>query len=187
MKSTRAFGIGRQVVYFAMVAIVSAFGHAQTKPDTLYPNELEKFKFYDQYLSPLCPYISEKSDVIRAIGSDQGKEFTGWRVFVSFVGDHKSNTVNGHLWAQNITGRLASLDLVSRKRVSMRHVTFPAVFAHSYGSISESNLSFDVYSDGSGLEYWIHAQNSRWGKKGDLMRIIYGPSDRLKRQIQGAN
>lgn len=157
----------------------------QGTTQVLYPNELVSLKFYDQHLSPLRPYISDKSDVVQTFGSDQGKVFLGWRVLVLFVGDYKSNTVNGHLWAQDITGRLASLELRPTWRVSMRHVKFSSAFTHSYGDVSEINVSCDIYSDGSGLEYWIYSENSKAGKKGDLMSIVYGPSGNLKREIEG--
>ena len=123
--------------------------------------------------------------MVQTLGSDQGKEFPGWRVFVYWVGDYKDNTVNGHLWKQNITGRLSSLEIVPRKRVSMRQVKYPPAFTHSYGHVSEINVSCDVYRDDSGLEYWIYSENSKVGKKGDLMSIVYGPSDRLKHEIEG--
>ncbi len=57
-------------------------------------------------------------------------------------------------------------------------VKFPPSFTHCHASVSEINISFDVYSDRFGLEYWLHEKDSKLGKKGDLYRIIYGPSRR---------
>jgi len=37
-----------------------------------------------------------------------------------------------------------------------------------HSSLSEINIGFDVYSDRFGLEYWLHEENSKWRKKGDL-------------------
>jgi hypothetical protein len=186
MKHIKLPRIGWQELIFAVVlVIVRALASAQSTAQMLYPNELANFKFYDQHLSPLRPYISEKAAVVQAFGSDQGREFPGWRVLVSFVGDYKLTTVNGHLWAQNISGRLASLEIIPSKRMSMRRVKFPPAFSHSYGFVSEMNVSCDVYSDDSGLEYWIYSENSRVHKKGDLMCIVYGPNERIKREIEG--
>jgi hypothetical protein len=175
----------RQAICTIILLILPASAYAQAKPQKLYPNELKNFKFYEQYLAPLRPYVSEHAEVVQTLGSDQGMELSHWRVFVLFVGDYKLNTVNGHLWAHNISGRLATLELKPRKRVSMRHVKFPPAFTHSLGSVSEINISCDVYSDDSGLEYWIYSENSYVGRKGDLMSIKYGPSERLKREIEG--
>jgi hypothetical protein len=186
MKHIKFSRIGWQDLIFAVVVVIApALARAQGTPRELYPNELANLKFYDQYLSPLRPYISERAAVLQTLGSDQGKEFPGWRVLVSFVGDYKSNTLNGRPWVQDISGRLARLDLVPKKRVSMRRVKFPPTFMHSYGEVSEINVTCDVYSDDSGLEYWIYSENSKVGKKGDLMRIVYGPNERIKGEIEG--
>jgi hypothetical protein len=175
----------RRAIYAIVVFILQTVAHAQVRPQNPYPNELKDFKFYERYLSPLRPYISEKAEIVQTLGTDQVKDLPGWRVFISFVGEYDLNTVNGRRWAHNISGRLASLELKPRKHVSMSRVKFSPAFTHSYGSVSEMNVKCDVYSDDSGLEYWIYAENSKVGKKGDLMRIVYGPSERLKHDIVG--
>jgi hypothetical protein len=58
----------------------------------------------------------------------------------------------------------------------MRAVKFSPSFDHCHTSVSEINISFDVYSDGFGLEYWLYEADSKWGKKGDLYLIAYGAS-----------
>jgi hypothetical protein len=60
----------------------------------------------------------------------------------------------------------------------MAAVKFPARIVHCHSSLSEFNISFDVYSDTSGLQYWLHEEDSKWGKKGDLFQIVYGPKRR---------
>lgn len=60
----------------------------------------------------------------------------------------------------------------------MLGVRFPAAFTHSIGTESESNVTCDVYADINGLQYWVYADNSGVAKRGDLLRIIYGASDR---------
>jgi hypothetical protein len=58
----------------------------------------------------------------------------------------------------------------------MGAVKFTGAFTHGHNSLSEINIGFDVYSDRFGLEYWLHEENSEWGKKGDLYWIVYGAS-----------
>jgi hypothetical protein len=62
---------------------------------------------------------------------------------------------------------------------------FPAAFTYSSGGVSEINVTCDVYSDDFGLEYWLYAEDSDVAKKGDLMRIVYGPSKRVKQEVVG--
>jgi hypothetical protein len=149
-----------------------------------YPNELPGLKFYVKYLSPLAPYVSDREEVVRLLGDSAQVIAAGkWQILPFYVGTE--NTVNGHAWAHNISGRLARLEIKPKQRISMLHVKFPVAFTHSSGSVSEINVSCDVYSDKFGLEYWIFAEDSSVGKKGDLMEIRYGPSKRLERQIVG--
>jgi len=56
----------------------------------------------------------------------------------------------------------------------MWNVKFPRAFVHCHASVSEINVSFDVYRDKFGLEYWLHEEDSKSGKKGDLFPIVYG-------------
>jgi hypothetical protein len=169
----------------AWVLLLTSCVYAQDYGARLYPNELKGFEFYERHLSPLRPYVSDQATVVQLFGSDQGKEMPGWRVAVYWIGDYKSNIVNGHLWRQDISGRLASLDLIPKKPISMRCARFPSAFSHSVGGVSEINVSCDVYTDDFGLEYWIYAEDSKTAKRGDLMRIIYGPSKRLRLEGEG--
>ena len=57
--------------------------------------------------------------------------------------------------------------------IPMGAVRFSTAFTHCHSSESEINISFDVYGDKFGLEYWLHEEDSGWGKKGDLYRIVY--------------
>ena len=136
-------------------------------------------------MSPLRPYLSNNALVVRVFGSDQGTELERWRLWPHFVG--QGNTVNGRPWAHDITGRLASVEIIPKWRVSMLGVKFPAAFTHSRGGVSEINVSCDIFSDRFGLEYWLYAEDSAAGKKGDLMQIVYGPSKRVQRQFVGSS
>ena len=57
--------------------------------------------------------------------------------------------------------------------IQMGAVKFSSAFRHCHSSVSEINISFDVYGDRFGLEYWLHEEDSEWGKKGDLYQIVY--------------
>ena len=173
----------RRLLALAILFLVAIPGTMATQPQNPYPNELPGFKFYAKYLTPLRPYVSEKGSVVRVLGSDQGTELGDWRIRPLFMG--KENSVNGHAWARDLTGRLANIELTPRHIVSMQDVKFPAAFTHSLGGVSEINVSCDVYSDIFGLQYWIYAGDSSEGKKGDLMQIVYGPSKRIERQTIG--
>jgi hypothetical protein len=168
-----------------LILLTLAAAISPTAPPNPYPHELPHFKFYAEYLSPLRPYISQLDSVTRVLGSDEGRELSDWRIQPVFVG--KGNTVNGRPWAKDITGRLASISIRPKQRVSMLNVKFPKEFTHTSGGISEVNVSCDVYRDGSGLAYWIYAEDSAVGKKGDLMTIEYGPGKRLKQEIEGSS
>jgi hypothetical protein len=142
-----------------------------------YPNELTRFIFYGRYLAPFQPYISDLTLVVKVLGSDQGIELKRWRIQPTFLGEG--------VWSHDIEGRLASVDIWPKQRVSMLGVKFPAAFTHRQFIVSEINIAFDVYSDSFGLQYWIFAQNSAGGKKDDLWKIVYGPSEKIKQQIEG--
>lgn len=66
----------------------------------------------------------------------------------------------------------------------MANVKFPPVFTHTFGQVTEITVPCDVYGDESGLRYWIYAADSVARKKGDLMKIEYGPSRRMEREIE---
>jgi hypothetical protein len=123
------------------------------------------------YLSPLRPYVSDEAAVIQVLGVDQGKTVDGWRLWPLYVGD-----------AGPAKGRLAEVQVIPQKRVSMRSVKFPVAFRHSSGFLSEINVACDVYSDNHGLQYWLYTEDSDVAKKGDLMHIVYGASEEVKRQ-----
>jgi len=148
-----------------------------------YPNELSGFKFYVKHFVQLRPYVSDRKQVAQIFGSDQGIELNRWKITPLFVGE--GSKVNDHPWAKDISGRLASITMKPKQRVSMLGVNFPAVFTHSSGSVSEVNVACDVYSDRFGLQYWLYAKDSPVGKKGDLMEIVYGPSSRIEQQVLG--
>jgi hypothetical protein len=161
---------------------ISAFA-TTTRPRNLYPNELPGLKFYAKYLAPLRPYVSGRTLVIHVLGVDEGFELRRWKITPLFVGE--GGNVNGHPWVEDVTGRLASVSMTPKQRVSMLGVRFPAAFTHGSGNVSEGNVICDVYSDSFGLHYWLYAEDSAVGMKGDLMEIVYGPSRGIERQAHG--
>ena len=175
----------RRFFAFSMLFLLALSASAKTpRSRNPYPNELPGFKFYRKHLAPLRPYLSDRAQVERVLGPSQRIDVGKWRIWASSVGE--GSTIGGHAWAHNIVGRLASVDIRPLERVSMLGVKFPAAFTHSVGGVSEINVSCDVYEDRFGLEYWLYAEDSGAEKKGDLMHIVYGPSERLERRIVGA-
>jgi len=159
----------------ALMTIVTCVKAGQSP--VAYPNELPHFKFYAKYLDPLRPYVSDYESVVRVLGSDQGIELSHWRIRPFFVGKGEDSKIR-----PEVVGRLAELSIKPKQRVSMLGVKFPAAFTHSFGSVSEINVSCDVYSDRFGLQYWIYSEDWQNGKKGDLHEIAYGPRKEVERQ-----
>lgn len=164
---------------FLVLMTTVAFAKS-AQPSDLYPNELPRFRFYARYLRPLRPYVSDRAAVISVLGPDERRELERWRIQSFFVGTGKDSTVK-----PEFVGRLASISIRPKQRVSMLGVKFPAAFTHSLGGVSEINVSCDVYSDPFGLQYWIYSEDSQIGKKGDLMEIEYGPGKEIEGQAYG--
>ena len=180
----------RRFQLFLTCIVVAILAYAESLPSpNPYPNELPGFKFYAKYLNPLCPYVSDNTLVVRVLGSDQRVQQGNWWILPFFIGD--GTTINGHTLARDVIGRLASIAIIPRKRVSMLGTKFPAAFAHGEGGSSSdgislgkvvpgTSVSIDIYSDDYGLQYWLYAEDSTAGKKGDLLRIQYGHSKRIQ-------
>ena len=147
--------------------IIASFAGARDRPHSRYPNELEGFRFYAKYLAPLQPERSDEQTVRRVLGDIAGVKRGAWRVIPTYT------TKGGPVYNPDL-GPLYEIIMRSDVVIPMAAAKFPASFAHCHESLSELNISFDVYSDPSGLEYWLHEQDSKWGKKGDLFRIVYG-------------
>ena len=133
-----------------------------------YPNELQGFRFYSKYLVPLQPGLSGAEAVRRVLGDTAAVRRNGWRIFPSYT------TRGGPVYNPTI-GFLYQISLKPDGVIPMAEVRFPPQFDHCHSSVSEINISFDVYGDTSGLEYWLHEEDSSSGRKGDLFQIVYGP------------
>jgi hypothetical protein len=166
----RVFEPRRPVAFLAFLFVTILAGAASTYHSP-YPNELQGFKFYAKYLAPLRPRVSGEAAVRRVLGDRAPSHRDGWAIIPSYT------MKSGPAYKPTL-GLLAEIIVRPDGVIPMGAVTFPATFAHCHNSLSEFNISFDVYKDRSGLEYWLQEEDSKWGKKGNLFRIVYGPSMR---------
>jgi hypothetical protein len=145
----------------------TSFAGAGDRPHTRYPNELQGFRFYSKYLAPLQPGLSGEDAVRRVFGDTAAVKRNGWSMIPTYT--MKSGPV------YNPTLRpLYQIIVRPDGVIPMGAVKFSEAFTLCHDSLSEINIGFDVYSDRFGLEYWLHEEDSEWGKKGDLYGIIYG-------------
>ena len=136
-----------------------------------YPNEINGLNFYARYLAPLLPYKSDHKQVVQVLGSDERLELKDWRIGVLYSCAEDFLTCSHGPRSDP----LDTIVVTPRHRVSLRRFTFPAAFSHGYGSVSEINVTCDVYTDEFGLEYWVISRDFPLHKKGDLLEIHYGP------------
>ena len=161
----------RQRVLSLVFLFVTVSAGAQSTSHSPYPNELKGFRFYAKYLAPLRPGVSGEEAVRRVLGDTPAVQGNGWTIIPSH------SMASGPVLNPAL-GSLAEIIVRTDAVIPMGAVKFPPSFTHCHSSVSEINISFDVYSDRFGLEYWLHEEDSTWGKKGDLYRIVYGPSRR---------
>jgi hypothetical protein len=163
--------MSRASAAFCAFVVVASFANAGDRPHNRYPNELQGFRFYAEYLAPLEPGLSDEETVRRVLGDTPAVRRHGWTIGTFY-------TAKGGPVYNPTLGPLAEVTLRPDSVIPMASVKFPRRFAHCHSFVSEINISFDVYSDTFGLEYWLHEQDSKWGKKGDLFKIVYGPRRR---------
>lgn len=150
---------------FVLLAISAG---TQTTSRSRYPNELQGFTFYAKYLAPLRPGVSSREEVVRVLGDPVQVKPAGWAIIPTYT------MKSGPVYNPTL-GPLFEIIVRPDGVIPMVAVRFPPAFTHCHNSVSEINIAFDVYSDTSGLEYWLHEEDSQSGKKGDLYRIVYGP------------
>jgi hypothetical protein len=128
---------------------------------------LQGFRLYAKYIAPLQPGLSGRNSVRRVLGDTAAVKRNSWTIIPTYT--MKSRPV------YNPTlGPVYQIIVKPDGVIPMGAVKFSPAFTHCHSSESEINISFDVYRDGFGLEYWLHAEDSNWGKKGDLYNIVYG-------------
>jgi hypothetical protein len=168
--SMRVSALRRPVAFLAFLFVAIVAGAKSTSHGP-YPNELKGFELYAKYLAPLHPGVSSREAVRRVLGDTAPVQRNGWTIMPTYT--MKSGPVSNP-----VLGSLAEIAVRPDGVIPMGAVKFPPSFTHCHASESEINISFDVYSDRFGLEYWLHEEDTTWGKKGDLYRIVYGPSRR---------
>jgi hypothetical protein len=129
---------------------------------------LQGFRFYSKYLAPLQPGLSGEGAVRRALGDTAAVKRDSWRIIPTYTMKSDNRTLRS----------LYQIIVRPDGVIPMGTVKFSAAFTHCHSSLSEINVGFDVYSDRFGLEYWLHEEDSEWGKKGDLYWIVYGAQRR---------
>lgn len=155
--------------------LATLFADARERPHSRYPNELPGFRFYSEYLAPLQPGLSGEETVRRVLGDKAAVKRNGWLIVPSYA------MKSGPVYNPTL-GPLSEIVLRPDGVIPMGAVKFSAAFTHCHSSLSEINIGFDVYSDTFGLEYWLHEEDSEWGKKGDLYWIVYGSRRRPYRR-----
>jgi hypothetical protein len=164
----KVFATRRLAAFLALLFATISAG-ARSPSHSLYPNELKGFTFYAKYLAPLRPGVSGEEAVRRVLGDTAAVHRNGWAIIPTY-------TMKSGPAYNPVLGPLAEIIVRPDGVIPMGSVRFAPSFTHCHASVSEINISFDVYSDRFGLEYWLHEEDSEWGKKGDLYRIVYGPS-----------
>jgi hypothetical protein len=157
------------VLSFSVLLVLVAYqpSPAQENP---YPNELKHLKLYARYLKPLRPGISNEEDVVKTFGSDARVTKDDWSILPLYECSGEFPACS-HATPGNT--RLSELRLTASHRISLRHLKVPGTFSYSGGGVSEINVTCDIYSDNSGLQYWVLSSDSETGRKGDLLWIVY--------------
>ena len=145
-----------------------------------YPNELQGYNFFDKgKLKGLKVTVSTKEDVTKNFGSDceSGCDYNDdWSVNFSYFGTiTKETTINDkkikYVPKEELIGKIYSIRLIPKKRVSFSRVIFSDKFSQSYGfSVGDNfdsegfkgavSTSYYSYEDRYGLEYTVFKETS---------------------------
>jgi hypothetical protein len=181
-----------------LVLAGGASSQQQSVKDTKFPNELPRFKFYQESKwKSLVPLVSTMADVRSVMGkpleandlSQFTKPYPGdaaakepvftynynndWQILVYFV---KYCFCGAPHLPHALGDRLCSIDLIPKKRMSFEGVKFSTLFKKTH--IIAADAAWNEYADGSGLFYEVYTTRTPYGNErpGDLNRISYGPS-----------
>jgi len=111
--------------------------------------------------------MSGEDAVRRVLGDTAAVKRNGWRIIPTYT------MKSGPVYNPTL-GPVYQIIVKPDGVIPMGAVKFSSAFRHCHSFVTEINIDFDVYSDTSGLEYWLHAEDSKWGKKGDLYHVVYG-------------
>jgi hypothetical protein len=160
-------------------------------PDDLYPNELAGFQFVGTARwNVLRPFISTQADAFALLGPPQSYFYDmgdDWKLVITYVGE---GSCDGKPWPDFLAGRISTIQLIPKRRVSLSGVRFPSAFKKSEPYITHHVVdTLRVYSDAYGLEYELYAEGSKDGSihEGDLKAINYGPSRKLYSSMTGCD
>ncbi len=189
-------------------------GRSSNTPGALntYPNELEGYKFFNKgKLKDLKLTVSTKEDVKKSFGSDceNGCDFDDmWKINFSYFGSmYKETTVDNKkiklVPKEELIGKIYSIRLMPKQKISFNKVVFPSRFSNSETSpichgfdssgllSSAVSISYESYEDRYGLKYLIFENvNYTVGKvekdnraKGDLISIEYAIPDKIEEMM----
>ena len=74
--------------FLSLTFLVGAGGNISQR----YPNELKGFQFYEKYLAPLQPRVSDTEAVRRVLGDTAAVRRNGWKIYTMY--DAKSGPVS---------------------------------------------------------------------------------------------
>jgi hypothetical protein len=139
-----------------------------------YPNQLPGYEYYEKFLTPLLPEKSSLKDAEDKLGSDSSRAHDGWHITTYSTCTESYKICEQIPKAQQ---KVYQFEFVPTMTISFAGINFPDKFAigggFASGSDIDGSIKFNVYTDDYGLEYWLHASNSKYGKKGDLFKIVY--------------
>ena len=170
---------------FISYTFLLAFAFQVSAQDIQFSNELKGFKFYGQgKLKDIQLSVSKLEDWTRVFGEDCLSTCDlneNWEVSFLTVGENATSSITENnverkfMLFPQYENTLWTILMKPKKRVSFSKVSFPETFRKSFGMTSHSKYTYEVYSDSDGLDYWIHAKNTKDGKykKGDLSSIHY--------------
>jgi hypothetical protein len=164
------------------VTFLFVLGDAQElsqKRGGVYPNEISSLKLYKgAKWRSIVPYVSTQLDVESILGSPHPISIEAfgwiggydddpeWKIVVFYVG----NVCPGAL-----TGRVESICLWPKKRVSLKGVLFSKRFEKSGVNYPDQGIELSVYRDSFGLSYSVYDRDTPDGRihAGDLHQISY--------------
>src|SRR5436309_7536181 len=158
--------------------------------DRRYPNELPSLRFYEaSRWKVIEPFVSDEADVLALLGKpekvyyDEGED---WKLIVLYVGE---GTCDGKPWPSFLMGKVDSIQLIPKRRVSLSGVKFSDSFERSEVHAPHDAAPSYSYADANGLEYDVYNRDARDGSvsAGDLQAILYGPSRSTYRSLSGCN
>ena len=170
-----------------LVTLFFSFGQAQKsagKRSDPYPNEVPSLQLYKgAKWKSIAPFGSTKADVEKIMGKPVPIMIDGfgwipgydsdpdWKIVVFYIDE-------GGGCAKSLEGRVSSICLWPKKRISFKGIVLRPQFAQS-GLRDERGVDFTVHRDSFGLSYSLYDHDSPDGsfKAGDLSQVSYTVSN----------